>query len=80
MPKNDMRPTRFLLKTRKNPDGSQQYVRGNTNTDQFMTVVRTPYSNTARLALMNELNKPVDFRIKKRKKEDIRNNNADRSR
>lgn len=89
MPKNDTRPTRVRLRTKKNPDGSQQYVRGKTNTDQFMTISRnidTTYpdgSSKARKMLLDtmvELNKPALNRIKIRKKRDVQNNNADRSR
>jgi hypothetical protein len=89
MPKNDTRPTRVRLRTKKNPDGSQQYVRGKTNDEQFMTVTRNldktypDGSSKARKMLLDtmvELNKPVLNRIQIRKKRDVQNNNADRSR
>jgi hypothetical protein len=39
MPKDDARRTRVRLRTKKNPDGSQQYVRGNTVRERVNTTI-----------------------------------------
>jgi hypothetical protein len=96
MPKNDTRPTRVRLRTKKNPDGSQQYVRGDTPEERMRNVNRHRdrmlmsepgigfHDDSKKLdmlrAVVAEEMKPTLARIKIRQKRNTQNNNADRSR
>lgn len=89
MPPEDTRKTKVRLRTKKNPDGSQQYIRGENDLDQQMTLHKnldTTYSTNnskARellLKALKEHTKPVTARLKIRRDKDLQNTNRDRSR
>ena len=92
MPQGNARPTRVRLRTKKNPDGSQQYVRGNTaeerhsNAAAIATSIAKNGPNEAfepMAKARREEYKPIDRSIKafikKRKDLLIRTENRDRS-
>lgn len=92
MPPSPPPNAKVRLRTKKNHDGSQQYVRGKSDYDRQMvlhgnldTTYANPNANSSKarkalLAAMQENLKPVLARLKIRRDKDIQNNNRDRSR